>query len=427
MRCFKIGHLIVFLFFSFWLSASELSDRLMSLKGVVSVEELTPPKFFTEKYLIVFEQKLDINDPNSEMFYQRVFLSHKSYSAPIIFVTEGYSADYAAKTNDVNELSDILGANQICVEHRYFSESKPTNLDWQFLTTRSAADDHHVVRQVLGQIYQGKWVSTGISKGGEACLLYQMYYPYDVDACVAYVAPIAKALKDGRHEIFLKNVATKNERKKVSNFQLEILKRRDSIFPMFVKFCETAKLSFNLPLEEIYDYCVLEYSFAFWQWIRDTKKIPSKKETDAKLFQHLLAVSGPDYFSIEGAESTLPFFYQAAKELGYYGYDTEMFEKYLKIKSSKGYFKKIFLNNDIKVDFYSQTSIDLEKFVQNKAKNTILIYGEYDPWTAVAPEIVPNKNVLKVVKPKGTHSTRIKNMPKIQHDMIINVLNEFLK
>ncbi|MCK9499899.1 MAG: aminopeptidase, partial [Bacteroidales bacterium] len=405
----------------------ELADLLRSIDGVVSVEELSTTKFFSEKYLIIFEQKVDVFNADSKTFHQRVFLNHKSFNSPVVYTTEGYSADYAANKNYINELCSILNANEICVEHRYFSESKPEDLDWQFLTTKSAADDHHFIREALGKLYKGKWVSTGISKGGQTCLLYQMYYPNDVDACVAYVAPIAKALVDGRHEQFLNNVARKKERQKITNFQLEILKRRETIFPMFEQFCKISKLSFNLPLEEIYDYCVLEYSFAFWQWVGDTERIPLKKETDSKLFQHWIAVSGPDYFSIEGSEASLPFFYQAARELGYYGYETTKFEKFLKIKSAKNYFKKIFLTADMNPEFYSQTSIDLEKFVQTKAKNTILIYGEYDPWTAVAPETTNTADVVKFIKPKGTHSTRIKNMPKIQHDMIINLLNSFVE
>jgi hypothetical protein len=427
MKFLRFVFVSVFLTLSYSLIASELENLLKGLDGVVSVEELPTTEFFSEKYLIIFEQKVDKDDDDSEVFYQRVFLNHKSFTAPVIFTTEGYSADYAMNKNYINELCSILNGNEICVEHRFFSKSKPENIDWHYLTTRNAAEDHHIIRKTLGQLYKGKWVSTGISKGGQTCLLYQMYYPNDVDACVAYVAPIAKALEDGRHEPFINNVATKKERKKVSDFQLEILKRRETIFPMFEQFCKASKLSFQLPLEEIYDYCVLEYSFAFWQWVGNTERIPSKKEDDSKLFQHWVAVAGPDYFSIESSENVLPFYYQAARELGYYGYETTKFEKYLKIKTAKNYFKKVFLTKDMTPEFYSQTSIDLEKFVQTKAKNTILVYGEYDPWTAVAPEIVNTADLVKVVKPKGTHSTRIKNLPKVQHDMIINLLNSFME
>ena len=43
----------------------------------------------------------------------------------------------------------------------------------------------------------------------------------------------------------------------------------------------------------------------------------------------------------------LLFNVQAAKELGYYGYDTKPFEKYLTIKSSKNYMYRVMLPADL--------------------------------------------------------------------------------
>lgn len=424
----KTGLVILFAFFTIIAFSGELYEKLKSLPGVSSVEELKTSGFFTEKYLVVFEQPLDVAAPEAGTFKQRVFVSHKNYNAPVVFITEGYNADYASAEGYVNELSDILQANQICVEHRYFAESAPSKpIDWSFLTTKAAADDQHAIRMAFKDLYKGKWVSTGISKGGETCLLYQMYYPKDVNATVAYVAPVAKALEDGRHEPFINSNATKKDRKKIVDFQKEILKRKATILPMFENFVKASKLTFRIPVEEVYEYCVLEYSFAFWQWIGNTDRIPSKKESDTKLFQHLITVSGPDYFSIEGSQSTLPFFYQAARELGYYGYETETLAKYLTISTAKGYFNKIFLPKEMQVDFYPHTSQDLEKFLQTKAKNTFIIYGEYDPWTAAKPDIGTNQGVIVVINPKGTHASRIKSLPQTQHELVINTLTEWLK
>ncbi|MFQ3579572.1 MAG: S28 family serine protease [Bacteroidales bacterium] len=408
--------------------ASEFESKLRSLPGVVSVEKLNSVDFFSEKYLVIFEQPLDHSLPEAGTFKQRVFVSHKTYNSPVVFVTEGYSAEYASKPNYINELSDLLMANQICVEHRFFGKSVPDNIDWSYLTTSQAAEDHHKIREAFKQIYKTKWVATGISKGGQTALLYQMYFPRDVDITVAYVAPVARALEDGRHEIFLKNVATKKERQKVLEYQIEMLKRRDKIFPMFEAFLKNQKLSYYIPLEEVYEFCILEYEFAFWQWVGDVTKIPPKKSQDYVLFQHLLAVSHPDYFSIESSKETFPFYYQAARELGYYGYDTESLKKFLvHVQSAKGYFNKVFLPKNMNVDFYPQTAIDLENFIKQKAKNTILIYGEFDPWTAAAPDVGNNQNVVKIIGPRGTHATRIKTLQKSQIDQVMGLLSKWLQ
>ena len=131
MKFLRFVFVSVFLTLSYSLIASELENLLKGLDGVVSVEELPTTEFFSEKYLIIFEQKVDKDDDYSEVFYQRVFLNHKSFTAPVIYTTEGYSAEYAMSKNYINELCSILNGNEICVEHRYFSKSKPENLDWQ--------------------------------------------------------------------------------------------------------------------------------------------------------------------------------------------------------------------------------------------------------------------------------------------------------
>lgn len=408
----------VILLISINLFCTELYNKLVKLPGVVSVEELKTNSFFTEKYLVWFEQPIDWENPNSGTFKQRVFVNHKNYDIPVVYTTEGYSGDYAMHERYTNELCNIINANEIFVEHRFFSKSVPESIDWAFLTTKNVASDHHAIFKALKTLYRDKWVSTGISKGGETCLLYQMYYPADMDATVAYVAPVAKALEDGRHEAFIKNTGTAKDKKKIVDFQKEILKRRETIYPMFESFVKSSNLTFRIPLEEVYDYCVLEFSFAFWQWIGNTERVPTKKDSDDKLFQYLVTVAGPDYFSIEGSASTFPFFYQAARELGYYGYDTAPLEKLLIIDSAEGYFKKIFLPGDMNIEFESQTSMNLEKFLQNRAKNTFLIYGEFDPWTAVAPNVENNKQVLKVIGARGTHSTRIGSLPIEQQQFV---------
>jgi hypothetical protein len=48
--------------------------------------------FFKENYLVWFEQPLDHNNPGAGTFKQRVWLSHKDETSPVVMVTEGYSA-----------------------------------------------------------------------------------------------------------------------------------------------------------------------------------------------------------------------------------------------------------------------------------------------------------------------------------------------
>lgn len=176
-------------------------------------------------------------------------------------------------------------------------------------------------------MYPGKWISTGISKGGQTSLLYRAFFPDDVDISVPYVAPLCYGVEDGRHEPFLQQVSTAEERKKVEDFQLEVLKRKSRLLPRFETYCTEKKYVFRAPLDEIYDFCVLEYSFALWQWGTEVSNIPSSTASDEEIFRHLLDVSDPSYFTCDSPN--VSFFVQAARELGYYGYDTTVREYFL--------------------------------------------------------------------------------------------------
>ena len=55
-----------------------------------------------------------------------------------------------------------------------------------------------------------------------------------------------------------------------------------------------------------------------------------------------------------------------------------------------------------------------------------LIYGEWDPWSASSFEVPEKNNFLKIVKPEGSHSTRINNLPADQKSQVKERLEEWL-
>lgn len=85
-------------------------------------------------------------------------------------------------------------------------------------------------------------------------MLYRTFFPEDVDISVPYVAPLCYGVEDGRHEPFLKMVSTPEARKKIEDFQLEVLKRKPTLLARFEKYCAGKKYKFRAPVEEIYDY-----------------------------------------------------------------------------------------------------------------------------------------------------------------------------
>lgn len=408
----------------------EAGKRLAALPGVSKVEALKTT-LFPEKYVFFIRQQLDAKDASKGYFEQRVVLCHRGFDRPTVLVTEGYNARYAMRENYMDELSKLFETNVITVEYRYFDQSMPKPCNWDYMTVENSLYDLHHVNKTLHAMYKGKWISTGISKGGQTTMFYRAYFPNDVDISVPYVAPLNKSVEDGRHEKFLQyEVSTKENRQKVLDLQLLLFKRKAALLPMLEQYCKDQKYTFNVPIAEIFDFIVMEYSFAFWQWGDDLAKIPTSKATDKELFDYLMRISEPGYFSNQNPN--FPFNYQAARELGYYGYYTEPFKKYLSMKSAKGYLKRLMVpKGQEDVQFSPVLYNNTVDFLTKNDPKMVYIYGDIDPWSASGVYGLPftkNKKNLHVYMCKGgSHRTRINSFPEPTRQEIIQLISNWLK
>ena len=401
-----------------------LLERISSISGVTGVERLKSTHF-KDKYVLMFEQPLDHKRPEKGTFRQRVFVMNAGLDRPTVIVTEGYGAAYASRPQYRDEVSRILDANIIFVEHRYFLESVPEKFDWKYLTAENSACDLHRVTTAFKEIFKGKRIATGISKGGQTALIYTAFFPEDVDIAVPYVAPLCKNREDGRHEPFLSDFAgTPQEREKLTDLQREILERREELQPKFDSLCSSKGYRFRLPNEEIYDYSVLELPFAFWQWGSPISEVPARGAHSDSLFAYWMKISSPDYF--RDSSSTQAFFVQAAKELGYYGYDTKPFKGLLRIKNARGYLEKIFLPEGTAAKFDKGLYRKLKKFVATTDEKMMFIYGEFDPWSAVKVSEPKSDGVVILVQPGGSHRARISTLPEDMRKKAVETLNLWL-
>ena len=431
MKNMHIRYAALLLFVLLSASASSFAQTVLEQKisAISAIKEIRPLETseFSEKYVTYFTQPLDHRHPEKGSFRQRVIVSHVGFDRPTVIVTEGYGAAYALRSQYREELSKLLNANMIFVEYRYFLESTPEPKDWQYLTAENSADDLHAITTAFKNIYPGKWIATGISKGGQTTLLYRTFYPDDVDISVPYVAPLCYGVEDGRHEPFLHKVSTPENRKIIEDFQLEALKRKATLLPRFEKYCTEKNYSFRAPIEEIYDYSVLEYSFALWQWGTPISSIPATTASDDEIFSHLLAISEPGYFTADSPNAS--FFVQAARELGYYGYDIQPFKQYLSIQSSEGYLHRLMLPEELKdMPFDKTLSKKITKFLKKQDPKMIFIYGQNDPWTAAGVTWLKNKkNIHVFIQPNGSHLARINTLPEAEKAEVMELINEWLK
>lgn len=407
-------------------TATELTDKLGGLDAISRVEALQSADGL-EKLVCFVSQQLDWKDESEGRFGQRVIIKHRGFDRPTVMVTEGYGAAYAMHPGYQEELSTLLEANLVFVEHRYFLESTPQPCDWSHLTVENSAGDYHHIRNLLRGVYPGKWFTTGISKGGQTTMFYRTFYPDDVDGSVSYVAPLNKSLEDGRHEPFIDQAGTAEERARIKDFQIETLKRRATIEPMFADYCARKGYTFRVSISEIYDLAVLEYSFAFWQWGDDAAQIPSLTASDSVYYKHLIDKCEPSYFAQQTPYTS--FNVQAMRELGYYGYDTKPFEEHLSISQAEGYMRRVMIPDSLSyIEFDANLYERVNTFLKDNDLPMMFIYGEYDPWSATGVTWLDDKRHIHVfVEPGGSHKARIGTMPEDTQKKIRRILKRWAK
>lgn len=385
---------------------AETARQTLDALDFVTIESTDTLEGFSESYTIRLRQPLDPADSAAGYFEQIAYINHKDFAKPMIIETNGYNIGRKRSL----ELSEILGANQLLVEYRFFGRSKPDSIPYEYLTNRLTIEDYHNIVSVFKKFYTGKWISTGISKGGETALIYKRFYPNDVDLVVPYVAPLILGQEDARTTEFLRRVGTAAERQKVIDFQRAVLSRKKEILPL-LEASVSKRRSFSIGLEAALEYAVLEYSFSFWQWGHNAAAIPASDAPAADLFKHLETVSGFFLFSDQGIAFYAPSHYQHMTELGYYAFDLQPVADLL--KQVKNGSNAVFAPKGESLLHDANFMLDVKTWVESYGNNILYIYGGNDPWFACAAE--PNEastNAKRFVLEGGSHATRIRSFPE---------------
>ncbi len=407
----------------------DIEAMLKKIEAVTTFEKIEKADTLRSYYLMKFTQQLVPGDESKGTFEQRIMLGHRGYDRPVVMVTEGYGADYAFNNpRYMEELTSLLDANIIFVEYRYFSGSTPEPCNWEHLTIANSMVDYHNIIVAFKKYYTKKWATTGISKGGSTSMFLRAYYPEDIDVSVPYVGPLSCSVEDGRHESFLERVSTKEKRDAVRNYQYLLFERKEQLMPLFDAYCAEKGYNFRVPSSDIYDLCVLEYQFSFWQWGSPIDNIPTAADSNEVVFDYFTKMCSPDYFSATTKIGS--FFVQAVKDFGYYGYNTDPFVKYLNPADIEGYLKKVMLPAEFADVVFDDTNHrKVTDFYTENDPKAIFIYGEWDPWTASGVTWLSErgkKNTKIFIVPDGSHSARIANLPDAQREEVMRLLDEWM-
>lgn len=305
----------------------DILDQLRAVDGL-QVNEVTAGLPDTRAFLLGFEQPEDHQNPVGARFVQRIILVHRSRQAPMVLHTTGYDffGDPLVWTGEQSEPAEILDANELIVEHRFFGESVAPEPKWTLLNIEQSANDSHRIKVALSTIYTGDWVGTGVSKGGMTALFHQRYFPNDLAAIVPYVAPIsffsAGGEADARYVPWLDQVGPGDGicRGRVLDMKVELFERRSEMAD-YVASVDSSSAAFSrAALEAAVTDPAWSFHWYFWQYYA-TEDSCSTLPTRGGPITDLAAWFPVDlsrYFAHYGYDSGLdPYYYQAWNQLGY--------------------------------------------------------------------------------------------------------------
>ena len=384
-----------------------LERELYNLPNL-SFKKVSAPGDKYLKYELVIRQPLDHQHPEKGYFYQHATLLHKGFTRPTVMETQGYWLFDAR-----NEVEKMLGANDLNIEYRFYGKSIPDSIPWQYLTIEQATADLHAINQLFRNIYTAKWISTGVSKGGETTLYYKYFYPQDVDLSLPYVAPLDNSLEDQRLYHFFDTIGTAECRNKIFQLQVFLLQHEKEALEKIKWYSKGAHLHFEYTgsVGKSFEYAVLEYPFAFWQNYGFCDSIPTGTSLD-EYIDALLKISDVAAFSDEGIKEFQTHYYQAATQSGYYGYKLAPFKNYLHYLTGENPSATFPPKTVHLPPFDPSLNEKVAKWLSDSGNNIVYIYGGIDAWTSAGIIVSDKVNSKRFLVPGATHGrAKVRNMP----------------
>jgi PS-10 peptidase S37 len=394
--------------------AAPLGDILDELKAIsgMTVEERSTTLAGYRFFVLTYDQPADHHDPSAARFGQRMTLLHRDYAAPVVVHNSGYNVSTRGARS---QLTQIINGNQLSMEHRFFSPSRPDPADWTKLNIEQAATDQHRIIDTLKQrIYaHNKWLTTGASKGGMTSLFHRRFFPDDVDATVAFVAPIdypadAAQSPTNRYIVFLDNVGTDPAcRTNLKTFQNTVLARRAAM-----KTRMAAKSAYLiLGQDKALEFAVEEMPFIFWQYGSQTRcsAIPANTATDDAVFKFFDDTIDVTSYGDASLTSFLPYYHQSSTQLGY-PIDDESYLVGLMFRGADT--AQAYVPAAIPVGAYDNGAAmtDVQSFISSSGARIMLIYGQNDPWSAGAVSLGNATDSFRFFAPGGNHGSSVTSL-----------------
>ena len=388
-----------------------LLPALQALPNVHDVTEMPTTHAGYHYFVLHFTQPVDHTDPNSATFLEEVSLIHADLAAPLVIHTSGYW-DYYLDTPV--ELTDLLGANQISIEHRFFGTSRPDPADWSKLTIEQMAGDEHAIVASLGTLYQGKKLATGGSKGGMTAMFYRRFFPDDVDGTVPYVAPISYAAPDPRYPPYLAQVGTADCRAAVRAMAVEMLSNRRADFVALAQD-EASSMGYSytrVAIGPAVESAIIGLEWSFWQYFGESycSTIPATTATSDDLYTFLGMISPVSSSDDDQCALLEAYDYQAYLQLGYPDDGTDDYLMPYEMYGDADYTGYLPLGVAMPTYDGGAAMQDIADWVAQAGDRLLFAYGQWDPWSGGMYTLGSAADAAIYVEPSGTHDSDFEHM-----------------
>ena len=391
---------------------TDIKDRILAIKGMSLIEE--KPADGYRFFLLNYEQPVDHRHPEKGTFKQRISILHKDENRPNVFFTSGYGLNEEPRRSEPTQMID---GNQVSMEYRFFSPSRPEPADWSKLNIRQAADDQHRIFKALKKIYGQRWVSTGGSKGGMTATYYRRFHPEDMDGTVAYVAPNdVRNDEDSAYYTFFEKVGSKECRDRLNSTQHEIFDRRGEMVDRLKKFAKEGKFTFKLAggADKAFELVAQDLVWGFWQYHLEEEEcadVPTKDAKTAELWDWANEIGGWEAGTDQGIEYYTPYYFQAGTQMGSPDYESPLLDdvrKYPGLNTPRTYVPR-----DIPMKFDRKAMKDVDSWVRSNASQMLFVNGQNDPWSAEPFSVGKGTDEAFVFKaPGANHGANIAGLEK---------------
>ncbi|TDV44867.1 S28 family serine protease [Actinophytocola oryzae] len=386
----------------------DIADQLAAIPGMTVVSEQPAPGAGFRFFFLTYRQPADHTNPRGGTFEQRLQLLHRDVNRPMILHTTGYDMPEFAFRSEPTQLVD---GNQISVEERFFTPSRPNPANWKKLDIWQAATDHHRITEALKTIYTRKWIATGASKGGMTSVYHRRFYPRDLDGVVAYVAPNdVDNADDHAYDDFFDSVgSTPACQDSLEAIQREALTRRTDMVNRLQAQADANGWTFDQVFgtaDKAFEMSVLDLAWTFWQYSleSDCGQVPSVTASSDEIYTFFDSVIGMGFYADQGILSYAPYFYQAATQLGWPQ------PKFRELKDLLHYPNLYVANSSLPVELRSKFDewpiSDVDNWVRTSASQMLFVYGSNDPWGA-EPFHPSNKDSYTYTAPGWNHGSNI--------------------